>query len=92
MKTLFLLALLVVLPTFTYAMSYCTDNTTLIKNITYNDNGNSSFFEITDSCVNGCDNITASCSPAPYEANLMNMGLIIAIIVGIVLLWRYARR
>ena len=72
---------LVILTTSVFATNYCIDNSSIIKNMTVNNQ----LINISQDCVYGCDNITNSCNPNPLEANLWTMGIIGGIIfLGVV--------
>jgi hypothetical protein len=86
-KALVLMVCIVVLPMVTLADS-CLDNSTSQSNFTWN--GEAQVF--TTICDNGCDSVTGSCNPTPYEANIGTMIVIIIIIVAIGLVYKYARR
>lgn len=67
---------------------YCTDNETLVQLWNTSEGVSWAVAE----CNYGCDNATSACSPAPYEANLWTLAIIIGIIVGIALLYRWSKR
>lgn len=67
---------LIILTTSVFATSYCIDNSSIIKNMTVNNQ----LINISQDCVYGCDNITNSCNPNPLEANLLT-GVIIGFII-----------
>lgn len=83
-----LMAILIAMPMVTHAESICLDNSTLLTNITYD----GVYHNYTEPCQNGCDNTTMSCAPAVYEANLITFGVIILIIIGIAMLYKWSRR
>lgn len=67
---------------------YCTDNETLVQLWNTSEGVSWAVAE----CNYGCDNATSSCAPAPFEANLWTLAIIIGIIVGIALLYRWSKR
>lgn len=77
-----------------YPVSYtvCIDNKTLITNNTIIINGNANNTVVYTACDNGCDNVTFACEPSTYEASLMNFGVMLLVIFGIGLIYRYGRR
>jgi hypothetical protein len=92
-KTMILLTILMVLPTFTYALEinstvYCSDNYTLSKVWTVD----SQPIPWNKYCQNGCDNLTMVCNPPVYQQNVIDMGIVIAVIAAIALIYKYGRR
>jgi len=45
----------------------------------------------TELCENGCDNSSSACAPPAYQQNLWTFGIIIAIAVGMVWLYKFGR-
>ena len=94
--------LLTITPAMAYSNStiYCdTANTSLIEVLTVSSVNtsnisqvlNTSSYVLQTACLNGCDNSSAACNPTPYEANIGTMGIIIAIIIGMVLVYKFGR-
>lgn len=67
---------------------YCTNNETLVQLWNTSEGVSWAVAE----CAYGCDNVTSSCSPAPYEANIWTLAIIIGIIIAIAALYRWSRR
>lgn len=67
---------------------YCYDNNTLIQAWLVNNVSSYAY----ETCFNGCDNQTMMCSPPAYESNLITIGIIIVIIIGIAMLYKWSRR
>lgn len=67
---------------------YCTDNETLVQLWNTSEGVSWAVAE----CNYGCDNATSACSPAPYEANLWTLAVIIGIIIAIAVLYRWSKR
>lgn len=59
---------------------YCSDNDTLIQ--LWNTSDGISFAY--QACADGCDNVSAACSPPPYQQNLIIIGILI--VVGIIII------
>ena len=76
--------------------NFCIDNSTLGRTITYTltIDGNSTTIQTNSSetCAYGCDSITNSCSPDPFNLGVYVMGFLVSglIILG-VLMWLYKR-
>jgi hypothetical protein len=72
--------------------SYCSDNNTLTSQKVINYNNQTYSFSEDVYCRNGCDNVTLSCNPEKYVANIGTFAVIIIVIVGIILLYsKYGR-
>jgi len=67
---------------------YCMDNATISRNVTINGELNI----VEKPCDYGCDLNTNSCNPAPYQQNMILLGIIIIMSVGGGLLIKWARR
>lgn len=76
---------------FTNSTIICLDNNTLQENITVIVGANETTVSLTEYCSNGCDNNTFSCSPLEWEASVFNMALFIIVIIGMVMVWKFAR-
>lgn len=70
----------------------CFNTEVLEENVTVYVDGNASTVTIHKLCPNGCDNVTNSCEPLEYEQAGMNFILLILGIVGMVLIYKFARR
>lgn len=62
----------------------CISNQTLQENITVYKDGNMTNLTLNNWCQNGCDNVSAACSPPPYQQNLIIIGILI--VVGIIII------
>lgn len=72
----------------------CVDNVTLAHiNVTEPLSLNHTPFTYYENCPAGCDNVTYSCMPLPYEQNLYNFGLVIVFLAFLVgFSWLYTRQ
>lgn len=75
----------------------CLNNNTLQYNRTYlictniNPNGNWTNITEYEPCPYGCDNITFTCNPSTYQANIYNIGIVIVTIIAMVLIYKFGR-
>jgi len=74
-----------------YTDTYCLNDITLVINRTLMTSDGVSWYATFPPCVFGCDNVTLSCNPPQYEANVFIMAIIIIIIIGCILVYRFAR-
>lgn len=75
-------------PVVNYTYGLCTSNTTLLLHDTGFYNGSFNYTDTYTLCPYGCDNVTFSCSPAPFIQDLVNYSIIfvfaiIAIFIGV---------
>jgi hypothetical protein len=77
--------------TLNISQTICIDQNTLKTYHYYDVNNNSYNYSKSELCAYGCDNITMSCNPPEYQSNIFNIALIIIVIIGIALTYRFAR-
>jgi hypothetical protein len=70
---------------------YCFDNDTLITGDVYLYNGAEYDMMQPTLCPNGCDNTTNSCTPTPAEQSLWIFVIIVFLIIGGIVLIKFAR-
>jgi len=82
-----LIMILLATPIIAFALTnstiYCIDNETLAENITIYKDNNVSTLMLPVKCDWGCDNTTNTCNPPIYQQNLIILGIIIIVIVGL---------
>jgi predicted nucleic acid-binding Zn ribbon protein len=69
----------------------CADENTSYWVATVFVNGTAIPISYTDICNGGCSEVSGQCNPLQYEANVYNLLFIIAIVVGIVLVYKFTR-